>query len=344
MGSIELKYEIRRLDVSPDELVNEIEYGTTFALENGQETVIPLRGGSLSWLKWDCDKHWLVVDVDSSFLSHETFFEKFMAAFIYNLTDFGDLILTSIGVRGDSPVCCRPGAVSSDAFATDLVLGTILKPYYHLSLEDKLEQVAQFVHRGLGVIKEDETYMVSEQRLRREAEAIQAVMVDSAIYVPNVTHYVHNFALIEHLIDSGIRVVMLDFLVCGFRPILNLKQRFPKLGVWGHRVGYSSIHRLISMEALGVLALLSGISYLHLGTPRSHSELERRSRLADQLLTIDPGFRPVFTKTTPTSLREMISDFGRRAIYLACGSIRDISSGKIDWQKVDEWVSSVDDE
>jgi hypothetical protein len=285
-----------------------------------------------------------VIEVDDAFFDCECLFEKLFTAFVYNLLDFGDVRLISIDVSNSSFGDKRAGhqELENDSDNTpfqSLVLGTIFKPYYHLSLRDKVDMAAKFIDVGLDLIKEDETFFASSHRLAKETKVIQNAIAGSGIYVPNVTHYVQDYHLIEQLQNVGVKIVMVNFLVTGFRSVINLKRRFPELSVWGHRVGYWIIERFISMEALGTMAALAGFDFLHLGTPRDKVEATAKRELLSRLKVLKSSFVPVFTKTTPEVLVQILNEFRDVPIVLmACGYLRD-ESGELNWERVHEWVT-----
>ena len=107
----------------------------------------------------------------------------------------------------------------------------------------------------------------------------------------------------------GINIFMIDYLISGFGPVFGLKKRYPKISIWGHRIGYEAIKGNISMDALLTIAQLSGV------------------------------FKPIFTITTPQVLDYLLPVFGDDAIYLSCGYYRD-QDGSIDWDKVRSWCDS----
>lgn len=341
MGTIRLKYELCE-SIQYTILANEIEYGTAFALYHDREETIPLWGNELRWISLKKMDNFLVIDVDDDFLGKDYIFEKLLVAFLYNLLDFGELRLISIDISNSSyfrqiksqqiaPIYFQKTSQKKP------LLGTIFKPYYHYSLRDKIKMAEKFTAIGINLLKEDETFFVSKEELLREAQIIQSIIKGNGNYIPNITHYVHDYYFLERLLDSGIEIVMVDFLITGFRPILRLKQKFPEICVWGHRVGYWTIERFISMDALGVLALLSGIDFLHIGTPNNKKEEGEKLQLISFLRSINPWFVPVFTKTTPEILMEISYLFDGTVALMACGYFRD-DRGAINWGKVQEWV------
>ena len=344
MGLITLKYDIGRLVVPPSIVMNEIEYGTTFALYHDREKIIPLLGSGLQWISWEMENTTLILKVDDDFLGNDYVFEKLLVAFLHNLLDFGELRLVSIDLSDSFYFQYINDQYRVPKYfqvpRKNLLLGTIFKPYYHLSLVEKIEMVKRFTDMGIDLIKEDETFFASENKLLQEARAIQSAIQRRGHYIPNVTHYVHDYQIIEKLLNSGIEIVMVDFLVTGFRPILRLKQKFPEICVWGHRVGYWALAKFISMEVLGTLAVLAGIDFLHIGTPNNDKDAENSLQLVSRLRNMRPQFAPVFTKTTPEILRGMAGMFDGTTVFMACGYFRDEQTTAIDWEKVKTWASS----
>lgn len=347
MGFVILKYKLDRLKVSPATLVNEIEYGSTFALYPDREEIIPNTTGYLKWLSWEEKNKNLIIRVDDSFLEIDSIFEKLLIVFFYNLLDFGDIQLLSIDFSGSSylthtGIYQQPTPQIWQLCSKHLMLGTILKPYYHLSLSAKIRLIEKFIGKGISIIKEDETFLVSTEQLLEETKSIKKAMGEHGIYIPNLTHQVCNYDLIEKLFNCGTRVIMIDFLAIGFRNVYEIKRRFPELCVWGHRVGYMTLERFISMNALGSLALLAGIDFLHIGTPNNENDILDRMYMVSKLRQIHPTFIPVLTKTTPALLPQLIKSFGNTSVYMACGYFRKSDGITIDWIKVEEWVSSAE--
>ena len=141
---------------------------------------------------------------------------------------------------------------------------------------------------------------------------------------------------LEQLIGTGIKIVMVNVLVTGFKNIHLLKVKFPELKIWGHRVGYSQLSDIISMDALSILLTLAGIDFLHIGTPVTKDEIDNRYEIMNANKSINKHFKPIFTKTTPEVNEEIIKTLKTNPIYLGCGYYRD-ENGKIDWGKVDIW-------
>lgn len=336
MGYIKLTYHINSIKVSVDTIIQEIEYGSTFALYQNKEEIITYHS-ELKWINWEQDGKKLYIHVDDSFFEMDCFFEKFMTIFLYNFIDFGALYLEEIDITNSvfsKHIPWRNQTIEPDG--NKFLNGTIYKPYYHLSIEDKLKQTEMFISYGMNVFKNDECFLISKESIVQEARIICDAIQDKAYYIPNVTSYVSDYNLIKELIDIGIKVCMVDFLVCGFKSVYQMKQLFPDILIWGHRIGYSTIEHYVSMQAIGVLGILAGLDFMHVGTPTSIN-LEEKKKNIKSLQGIHPGLMPVFTKTTPELLDVLIPTFQQSAIYLTCGYLRDSDANLIE-QNIINWT------
>lgn len=336
MGYIKLTYHIKSTRVPVETIIQEIEYGSTFALYHDKEEIISYKS-NLKWINWEQDGKKLFIHVDDSFFELDCFFEKFMTIFLYNFMDFGTLYLEEIDISNSSfsqRIPLRNQTIGLDG--NKFLNGTIYKPYYHLSIEDKLKQTETFISFGMNVFKNDECFLISKESIVQEARIICDAIQDKAYYIPNVTSYVNDYNLIKELIDIGIKVFMVDFLVCGFKSVYQMKQLFPDILIWGHRIGYSTIEHYVSMQAIGVLGILAGLDFMHVGTPTSIN-LEEKKKTIKSLQDIHHGFMPVFTKTTPELLDLLIPTFQQSAIYLTCGYLRDSNANIIE-QNIINWT------
>lgn len=338
MGRLRLDYIIRKTAVPIQTIVNELEYGSTFSLYPNHKDIVPSGTGVLKWVQYDYDASSSVLKVwiDDSFWSMDYFFEKFMTLCLYNLLDFGDVYLSEIDLSESNLIDC----ISKDKrdFSGFPLIGTMFKPYYHQTTEEKISTARRFIECGCNVFKHDECFFLTKEELLAETKAIHAAIGSKAYFVPNVTAYIGDYSYIERLIEMGITVFMTDYLISGFKAISQLKKRFPGITIWGHRIGYEAIKGHISMDALCVIAQLAGIDWLHIGAPRPN-EVAERLRLVGKQKSINPNFKPIFTIVTPPVLEYLLPAFGNDAIYLGCGYYRD-EDGSINWNNVKTWCDS----
>lgn len=320
-------------------IVNEFEYGNTFSLVSDHKDVLPSGKGDLKWVQYDYNVSSSILEVwvDDNFWSMDYFFEKFMTLFFYNLLDFGDIYLSEIDLSMSelSSGCISMNKIGGICFP---LIGTMFKPYYHQTTEEKINTARRFIECGCNVLKNDECFFLNKSELLFEARAIHVAIGPDAYFVPNITAYIGDFDLIENLIKEGISVFMTDYLISGFKAIYKLKKYFPEIKLWGHRIGYEAIKSHISMDALCVIAQLAGIDWLHIGTPRPQ-ELMERKYLVEKLKIINPNFKPIFSIVTPQVSEYLLPIFGIDAVYLGCGYYRD-EDGNINWEKVRTWCDS----
>ncbi|MCD4759255.1 ribulose 1,5-bisphosphate carboxylase [archaeon] len=335
MGYIKLKYTIKNQILPIDKIIQEIEYGSTFALYNNKEDIISYGENSLKWIEWSQNRDETTVEVDDSFFNIEFFFEKFLAVFIYNLLDFGSVKLNKIDISNSIFRKYINPVTKLSKLRQNYFNGSIFKPYYHLAIEERLKQAELYTANGINMLKNDECYFKTKSEILEESILILQLIKKKAYYIPNITSHIHDFTFIEHLINIGVKVFMIDFIVAGYSPIFRLKQKFPHIKIWGHRIGYFALENNISMQATSILALISGIDFLHLGTP-TEKNVSERFNLYKELAVLKPGFLPIFTKTTPDILQSIMPFFKDEAIYLSCGFFRN-HNGKIDWNKVKLW-------
>ncbi len=338
MGRLGVKYRIRKASVPIQTIVNEFEYGSTFSLYPDFKAVLPSGKGDLTWVKYDYDDSSSMLEVwfDDSFWIMDYFFEKFMTLCFYNLLDFGDIYLSEINLsESDLKDNISQNKRVISGFP---LIGTMFKPYYHQTTEDKIAEARRFMALGCNVFKNDECFFLKKENLLAEAKAIHAAMGSDSYFVPNITAFLTDINLIESLIEEGISIFMTDYLISGFKPISQLKKYFPEITIWGHRIGYEAIKNHVSMDALCVIAQLAGIDWLHIGAPRPN-EVAERLRMVDKQKAINPNFKPIFTIVTPQVLDYLLPAFGNDAVYLGCGYYRD-DDGSVNWSKVKTWCDS----
>ncbi len=340
MGEIKFRYKIQNVNINPQNIVGEIEYGVTFLLHSDRETAVYPQYNAVKWIKnceIDSEKN-LYIIVDDVFFDDETIFEKIWTVFLFNLLDFTGLELVDVDFSKSFVSHIIPSEVSRVEKHKYPILGTILKPYYQ-TLESKKNIVSKFAEHGLQIIKEDETFLVEKKVILDHAIALQECMNGFGNYVPNITPYITDYEFVENLIDkSGVNIVMVNFLVCGLGNILRLKRKIPQLKIWGHRVGYIAFEKYISTQAISQMAIGSGVDYLHIGTPRNSDMYQEKLNLIHNLNQLKQ-IKAVFTKTTSATINELVKTYRDKVVYLACGAFREKDGVSVDMNKVQEWVT-----
>jgi len=336
MGTISFIYQLKDPKIKPEQIIAEIEYGASFSLYPNHESVLFPQFPKAHWIKnLYSSKDSLIIEVDDGFFDEYVVFEKIWTTFILNLLDFGQLKLLDIDFSGSF----LSGRFSNPLpeFDDTPILGTIIKPYYQ-PLNQKIELVSILNTYGLQVFKEDETYLVGKNQVVEHAIPIQNLLKNKGFYIPNITPFLSDHKYIKQLInESGVRIVLVNFLISGLGAIYRLKQEFPDLGIWGHRVGYSVFRDVISIRAISKLAITAGVDFLHIGTPINTVSYTEKIQLINELKDIKP-FKAVLTKTTPSTITDLVKTFENEAIYLACGSLKNDDAISFDLEKVKEWV------
>jgi len=227
MGNIVLSYEYRG-EINFDQILDEIEYGSTFALYTDREDVIPIRGKERLWVELShSTDDTFIIEIQDEFFEKEYFWEKLQTVFLYNFLDFAEIRIKDIDVSNSEIFHLDSDSFIEKEFFLDWpVPGTIFKPYYHLSLLQKIEISKKFVSMGGCLIKEDETYMVSKERILAEAGVLQESFGTNGYYVPNITCHLNDYFFLEQLFKLGIKIVMVNFLMTGLRSIYEFKKKF----------------------------------------------------------------------------------------------------------------------
>jgi len=336
MGEVRLSYQLENFNIKPADLIGEIEYGITFISNADCDVPVYPQYKRTRWVN-ECEivQDRLHLAIDDRFFSQNCIFDQLLITFLFNFLDFGGLQLEDVDfTKSDFKNTENPFAVD---LSESIFLGTVLKPYYS-PMKQKVEMLERFLGKGVRFIKEDETFLGDKQTILTQSAELQKVCGEDGYYIPNVTSFVNDHLFIKELIDEcGIRIVMLDYLVCGLNNVANLKRAFPHLGLWGHRVGFLAVERNITIKALAQMAVVAGIDFLHIGTPQSRNEFNLKSELI-KVLNKNRKIKAVFTKTTPETIGDLVNVFKGSAIYMACGSLRGMDGMSIDWLKVDEWV------
>ena len=90
------------------------------------------------------------------------------------------------------------------------------------------------------------------------------------------------------------------------------------------------------MNALGKLAILAGVDYLHIGTKLNDIEIENQLKFVQEAKSINHNFLPIFSKLSSSTSQKILSKFGNQAIHLFCGSFRDSNNGDFSWSNVND--------
>ncbi len=342
MGYIILKY--KDFNVNNFSLIKEeIEYGHSFTINKHGEDIHSSFNNTNSWTTFSHTKdNELLIEINDDFLVESNIFEKIIVSFLYNLLDFGPIYLDSIDFSNSNfhtiLSCKEPVSLPFKKYP---IIGTIFKPYYHLSLNKKVILANSLIDAGIDLIKEDETYLVPKNQILKESEIIQSKLGNRGSYIPNVTTYLNDHKFIESLYSNGTKIVLIDFLVTGFSQIYEFKKMFPQMFIWGHRVGYTLLENYISMKALSMLSIYSGINFLHVGTTVNESIRINQLEYIENLRNINSEFIPIFTKITPKLSTELVNIFGQKIILMTCGYIFDSFNKSIDIKKVNKLINTI---
>jgi hypothetical protein len=339
LGCIKLTYKKIKSSLSPELLALEIEKGLTFALKKTGEDIILPPLEKPHYLSWSVDDKNILFAVNDMFFSSQTFFDVIFTTFIYNLQDFGQLKLDDIELNYTDLSCCNLPLTRPIFDNKNILMGTVLKPYF-MPLNEKVITAKSLASCGLNVIKEDETYLVSKEQIIADYIAIQAELGNNAVYMPNITSHVNDYSFIKELMHYGLKMAMVNVLVSGLGNLNKLKIQFPDLRLWGHRVGYSAIENIISIQALALLAVCAGIDFMHIGTPVTKVQMSISKGIITKARMINPYFRAVFTKTTPEVLVPLVNEFSGNSVFMACGYFRHNQKAELDYLLVEKWVNS----
>ena len=245
MGYIKLEYTCSPC-VNKNHILNELEYGNTFIVNQNGEKLISIPGEVFEWVSIDIinDSNFYLI-VKDDFFEIEYFFEKILTTFVYNFLDFGVICLEDIDINNSELNLLNDNIkdIKTMPFNNLPVLGTIFKPYYHFNYIDKLHFISHLSSLGIDLIKDDETYLIGKNKILSDSKKIQLLMGKKSFYIPNITPFIEDVDFVSSLINNNIRIVMVNFIVTGFGPIKRLKKQFPDLKIWGHRVGFDVLKK-----------------------------------------------------------------------------------------------------
>jgi len=347
------QYEIIGVPESTREIARkisaELNRGLTFIVSQVGEKVVSVSGESSGWARTVIRDDNIYVYVDDDFFLRHCIFEQVLTSLWANLLDFGQMRLRGFRLS-DNIHTLLTSQDFSKLSVNELVradgpyFGTVFKPSFGLSLYKKTDMARKFASLGGVFIKEDETYLTNRRKLLKESKAVQRAMnaiSDSCFYVPNATPHLRDIGVLRELSESGIRVVMVNYLIAGLPSVYKAIRENNDLLFWGHRVGYRAIEKWISMKAIAVLAAYSGMNMIHIGTPffSVKNSIRKSLSIFQAVKEINAKAVPVFTKTSQEILSDLIRLFSRNIIIMACGSLR--TNGYLDWDKVRQWIKTI---
>lgn len=319
----------------------EFESGACFSLYHDHEDLICEPAASATNVRVDACQGGFSVTVTGAFLPRSLRFTRLATSFLANLLDFGSIRLEHIAIDQSDSIKPPKGEASTALPAA--AFGTVVKPYFRLSHEERADLIVRLADEGFDLVKEDECHIVTEDEILRNVTALAGRLSNEFSYVPNKTGIVNNDAAIRNVVNSGARVVMVNALITGLQSVSDLATRFPCLSIWVHRVGYAAIESIISRQAFTQLAVLSGASMIHVGTPISSSDIIKVSQFAPFAFGAEGVFRPVFTKLTPEVLQLVSTAFGSSAVYMVCGWIREPHTALLDVVRLKQWQALADE-
>lgn len=334
-GSITLTYSCQT-PINLQIIEQEFEFGACFSLYRDREDVICEPAASPTNVHLQGGEGGFKVIVNDAFLPRSLRFTRLTTAFLTNLLDFGPIRLEHIAI-GQSKSIRPPKEAANIAFLPAPAFGTIVKPYFRLSHKERVDLVGRFADEGFDLVKEDECHIITADEIVMNVTAVARNIHDQFTYVPNITGIVNDYSAVQRVIDSGARVVMVNALITGLQSVSDLTTRFPGLSVWVHRVGYAAVAEMISRQAFTQLAILSGASMIHVGTPVTSYDIAELCQFTPFAFEAEGAFRPVFTKLTPELLQLVSRAFGASAVHMVCGWIRDPTTALLDVKRLSEW-------
>lgn len=336
MGHIKLIYNYVG-DIKPDTLLSELESGVTFIEYSDHCDVVVPKVKVSNWHSYTVADNQFILQVSDDIFSPETIFNMILTNYIYNLDDFADLTLEDI----DFSNSLYKDLVDSNHFILNEterpIFGTIIKPY-HMSIEDRVEFVKHAFGCGFTIVKEDETHLVSRKQVIEESKLICQHVPMFYYYIPNITSYIDDNELIKQLIDTGIKVALVNICLVGFQAINKLKASYPSLGIWGHRVGFSTIEKRISLRAFSKIATLAGVDFVHIGTPLTADQAQVKLFLINEMKRINPNVQAVFSKLSPETFNFIAQHDQSNSMNMICGYLREHCSGLVSWKRIEHFL------
>lgn len=342
-----------------DAMLEDLLYGQTFRVLPSRQVTVHLTTSSfrsnVCLIEERNGRAWFSVRVPKSQFADRSLTSAIIQLW-GNVLDYGGIRLENVDMAFlafFSAQCNRP-TTHILAGVRGPLLGTVLKPSWRISLDQKIDMACEFVELGGVFVKEDETYAPSPMTLAEEWGSIQASL-DSisdknrglGIYVPHITGLMCDHDLIQKFKNYGIRACMISFLVAGLAETQRFACQAPAdFLLWGHRVGFEAIASSMSRDALVQFAILAGLDTVHVGTPfvanknsmTACAEVVRTLRTAASIVGRD--IWPVFSKTTRSIIPELLTEVGNQVILLGCGDIRHTGYPYPDRKKVKAWIET----
>lgn len=343
MGTARLTYSTRG-DVPLAMLVADIEHGVTFRrYVDREDVVLPARSAN-RWVEAEPTQDGFRLHVDDEFLLPTgLMLQKLITVLLFNCQDYGVVRLEDVDLR-DSALGRDLRPPEGDGWGAGPKFATVVKPYFHLDVHQRVGLLARWQEAGFDAVKEDECFIVPAEVSLAIARAARPVLEAGLRYVPNVNGFIHDYEAMRALAAAGVRTVLVNSVVVGLSSVVDLRRQVPELEVWTHRVGYEALADQLSVRAFTQLAVLAGSSVVHVGTPLSESEALAKRPFAPFAFRDKGWFRPVFSKLTPETLDVASGCFGRDGIYLTCGYLRDGRTGELDQRQIRAWTARIGEE
>ena len=224
------------------------------------------------------------------------------------------------------------------AAASDLLVGTIVKPTAGLTPAEVAHLCGQAAEGGMKFIKDDEKmanppYCPLVPRVRAVVEAMKAAQDKSGnrcLYAPHITTGPDQIVASAHaVLELGASALMVNMFAAGFHSLMLLRTQIPNdVPIYGHCGGKEAMCRAenqgVSMEVVAKFARLMGADYFRIGLPGGYlvgnSDQDLRGLFAAMTAPLGPvpAMMPACSGgLKPANLGGALEMFGDRAMYLA---------------------------
>jgi hypothetical protein len=346
------QYEIvgdkERADEMAEKIDEQLNRGTTYVISPTERKLVSLAGEWKGWVSTEVHANRIHILVDDRYFTASCVPEQILASLWADLLDFGELRLEefelSDGLHSRLASHLNRTTVAELLGESGPYFGTIFKTIFGISLEEKVNIAEKFAKMGGAFIKEDEIYLVERSKILEESKRVQRAMSEVSehcLYVPNVTPYFSDESFLQELYRVGIRLVMVDYWIAGLPAVYRAVRTHSNLLFWGHRIGYKSVQRYMSMRSMACLAAYGGISAIHIGTPfvSARNAVEESVCILQAVQKVNPRATPIFSDVSPEIVSYLVKVFGRNIINMAVGSTR--TNGLLDWQKTRELIDKL---